>query len=527
MTRTEKTRTAVSFLFMGTSSRRWGVIGTVDELGSYFTKTHEVSTSQLAKRPPWTPLPYNPAMSTISERDVLDKLSALRDPDLGQDIVSLGYVKNVRICTPIVSCDIELANPASQAKVKLRAQAEAALLELADVSEANVQVTWRVSASPAGVKRVLPGGQVAPAPQKPEGVKNLIAIASGKGGVGKSTVAANLAVALDRAGASVGLCDADVYGPSQGTMFGIHDRPEADERQRLIPIESHGIRIMSMGLLTSKETPVIWRGPMATKLIQQFMSGVAWGELDYLVIDLPPGTGDVQLTLTQSVPLTGAVIVTTPQDVARTIAEKGLRMFQPVRVPVLGVIENMSYFVCPHCDERTHIFSKGGGEAIARELGLPFLGGIPLDPEVVVGGDEGQPIVVRNPDAPASRAYLDIAARVAAGVARANFESASAEQPKEILEEEGKLKIAWTDGSASLLPFDFLRNHCPCALCVDEWTGERKSLILLLPSNFRPMSIEPVGNYAVQMAWSDGHNSGIYSFKYLRELEGELAAKKN
>jgi ATP-binding protein involved in chromosome partitioning len=500
--------------------------GTVESQGTRFLfhKSQEVFNFTVCARA--TPGPYNRVMSTISEREVLEKLASLRDPDLGRDIVSLGYVKNVRICAPIVSCDIELANPASQAKDQLRAQAEAALLELPEVNETNVNVTWRVSASPGGVKRVLPGGQVAPAPQKPEGVKNLIAVASGKGGVGKSTVAANLAVALARSGASVGVCDADVYGPSQGTMFGIHERPEADEQKRLIPIESHGIRIMSMGLLTSKETPVIWRGPMATRLVQQFMSGVVWGELDYLIIDLPPGTGDVQLTLTQSVPLAGAVIVTTPQDVARSIAEKGLRMFQPVRVPVLGVIENMSYFVCSHCSERTYIFSKGGGEAIASELGLPFLGEIPIDPEVVTGGDEGQPIVVKNPEAPASRAYMDIAARVAAAVARANFESASSEQPKEILEEDGKLKILWADGSASVFPFDFLRNHCPCALCVDEWSGERKSLILLLPSNFRPMNIQPVGNYAVQIAWSDGHNSGIYSFKYFRELEEELAAEK-
>ncbi len=196
---------------------------------------------------------------------------------------------------------------------------------------------------------------------------------------------------------------------------------------------------MSMGLLTTKETPVIWRGPMATKLIQQFMGGVVWGELDYLIIDLPPGTGDVQLTLTQSVPLTGAVIVTTPQDVARTIAEKGLRMFRPVQVPVLGIIENMSYFQCSHCDERTYIFSQGGGETISQELGVPFLGGIPIDPEVVSAGDQGEPIVAKNPDAPASVAYREITARVAAAVARANFDSDIADRPKEILEDDGKL----------------------------------------------------------------------------------------
>ena len=462
----------------------------------------------------------------LKEQDVLDKLSAVRDPDLGRDIVSLGYAKNIRVCAPIVSCDIELTNPASGAKERIKAEATKALLELPEIDEANVNLTWQVSASPAGVQRTLPGGQVAPAPQKPAGVKNLIAVASGKGGVGKSTVAANLALALHQTGASVGLLDADVYGPSQATMFGLDQRAEADENQRLIPLESHGVRIMSMGLLTTKETPVIWRGPMASRLIQQFLSGVAWGELDYLIIDLPPGTGDVQLTLTQSVPLTGAVIVTTPQDVACTIAEKGLRMFQPVQVPVLGVIENMSYFVCSHCDEKTHIFSQGGGERISQELGIPFLGGIPIDPEVVRSGDEGEPIVARQPDAPASVAYREIAARVAAAVARANYESASVDRPKEIAESDGKLKIVWADDSESVFPFQFLRNHCPCAVCVDEWTGKRKSLILLLPSDFRPMTVEPVGNYAIQITWSDGHNTGIYSFKGMKELERELEAPK-
>lgn len=460
-------------------------------------------------------------MSSLTERDVLSKLESLRDPDLGRDIVSLGYVKNIRICAPIVSCDIELQNPASLARDKLQKEAESALLELPDVDEAHVNMKWSVSASPAAAERQLPGGQSAPAPAKPAGVKNLIAIASGKGGVGKSTVAANLAVALQKTGARVGVADVDVYGPSQGTMFGVTDRPVADEQKRLIPLEAHGVQLMSMGLLTTKETPVIWRGPMATRLVQQFMSGVAWGELDYLIIDLPPGTGDVQLTLTQSVPLTGAVIVTTPQDVSRNIAEKGLRMFQPVQVPVLGVIENMSYFVCSHCNERTYIFSEGGGERIGNELGIPFLGGIPIDPEVVRAGDEGEPIVVRKPDSPASIAYREIAARVAASVARANFESSEAPRPKEIGPEGNKLRIVWNDGSESRLAFDYLRNHCPCAICVDEWTGKRRRPILLLDSNFGPTSVEPVGNYAIQISWSDGHNTGIYSFRYLKELAEE------
>lgn len=444
------------------------------------------------------------ATKRFDENDVLEQLKKVQDPHLHRDIVSLGLVKNIQVCAPIVSFDIEHTTAVTPVKEHIRAEAEAVVRKLPGIEEVNARLASEVRVEESR-------GQF-------PGIKNMIAIASGKGGVGKSTVAANLAVALQRTGATVGVCDADVYGPSQPTMFGVDRRPEADEQRRLLPIETHGVKLMSMGLLTTKETPVIWRGPMATKLIQQFMAGVAWGELDYMLIDLPPGTGDIQLTLTQSVPLTGAIIVTTPQDVARNIAEKGLRMFQPVQVPVLGVIENLSYFVCSHCRERTYIFSRGGGESIARELGLPFFGGIPIDPEVVQSGDQGEPIVVRDPDSPAAQAYVDIAKRVADSVAVVNFESANPTKPKEVSAGEGQLRILWSDGHESRYPFSFLRNHCPCAVCVDEWTGERKHLTLLLPSNFHAVAVNPVGNYALQISWSDGHATGIYSFSTLREL---------
>lgn len=458
-------------------------------------------------------------MATLTDADVLEQLKTLREPELGRNVVSLDMVKNIRICAPIVSCDVELQNPASAHKERIKAEAEKRLQALPGIDQAEVNVTFRVSESPAMSPRSLPNGQSMPAPQKPPGVKNLVAIASGKGGVGKSTVTANLAVALAQAGARVGLCDADVYGPSQATMLGVDVRPEVGEDQRLEPVLAHGVRMMSMGLLTTKETPVIWRGPMATKLIQQFMNGVRWGELDYLLIDLPPGTGDVQLTLTQSVPLTGALVVTTPQDVARNIAEKGLRMFEPVQVPVLGIIENMSYFQCGHCDERTYVFKSGGGKQVSEELGLPLLGEIPLDPDVVAAGDEGVPIVARNPDSDAARVFVELAAALGAAVSRVNYESEDAPRPVEIGEDNAQLKIVWSDKTVSHFPFEFLRNHCPCAVCVDEWTGKRKNLVLLLPSNFRPMNVSPVGNYAIQIAWSDGHNTGIYSYKSLLELD--------
>ena len=242
------------------------------------------------------------------------------------------------------------------------------------------------------------------------GVKNIIAVASGKGGVGKSTVAVNLAMVLAETGASVGLLDADIYGPSLPLMIGICERPTADPRTGLLtPLEKHGLRLMSMGFISDAKTAVIWRGPMVHKMITTFMGQVDWGTLDYLVMDLPPGTGDAQLTITQTAPLTGAVIVTTPQDVSLIDARKGLLMFQQVNVPVLGIVENMSYFVCDECGKRHEIFRHGGGRRASEELGIPFLGEVPLDPRVTLGGDQGTPVVTSAPDSPASQALREVA----------------------------------------------------------------------------------------------------------------------
>lgn len=246
-------------------------------------------------------------------------------------------------------------------------------------------------------------------------VKYVIAISSGKGGVGKSTVAANLAVALSLAGAKVGLMDADVYGPNIPMMMGVTKPPEQQDG-KIKPAESHGVKLISMGFFVPEETAVVWRGPMIHTAIQQFFRDVIWGELDYLLVDLPPGTGDAQLTISQLVPLCGAVTVTTPQEVALHDVRKGMMMFQKVNVPLLGIIENMSYFVCGHCGERTEIFSSGGGERAAEKLGIPFLGRIPIDPAIRIGGDAGTPIVVANPASPQAAAFREIAAKIAARV---------------------------------------------------------------------------------------------------------------
>lgn len=351
-------------------------------------------------------------MTRLSEDAVRQALRAVQDPDLGRDIVSLGFVKEVRIDGGRVGVRIELTTPACPVKEQLRSQAEAAIRAVAGVEAVEIQMTSSVQAA---ASRGAPN----PMPQ----VRQVVAVASGKGGVGKSTVSSNLALALARTGARVGLLDADIYGPSIPLMFGtLASRPEVTAERQIHPIDGHGIHLMSMGFLTTEDTPVIWRGPMVHGVLQQFLTSVVWPELDYLVVDLPPGTGDAQLTLTQSAPLSGAVIVTTPQDVSLLDARKGLRMFQSVKVPVLGIVENMSAFVCGHCGEETAIFGKGGGERVAKELGIPFLGAIPIDPEVVRGGDEGTPIVARRPDSPAAKAFREVAGLLAAKLSMLGYQ---------------------------------------------------------------------------------------------------------
>ncbi|RMD99546.1 MAG: DUF971 domain-containing protein [Deltaproteobacteria bacterium] len=450
-------------------------------------------------------------MAEVTANEVLEALRSVRDPDLGKDIVTLGFVKNLAIKDGEVRFDIELTTPACPVKDLLEVQARKCVEALPGVRRVSVSMTSNV-----------PGGGVGNAPAL-EGVKTLIAVASGKGGVGKSTVTSNLAVALAQTGARVGLLDGDVYGPSIPAMFGITDPPEFSSRQRIKPVEKYGVGIMSLGFLLHDDSPVIWRGPMATRLIQQFLRDVDWGDLDYLLIDLPPGTGDIQLTLTQSAPLTGAVIVTTPQDVALQIARKGLRMFQQVNVPILGIVENMSTFVCPHCNEATPIFREGGGRKVSAELGLPLLGEIPLDPELVIGGDEGIPIVVRKPDAPAAQAYRSITGKMAAQLAKATILSAQVSaMPVEISSSDSQLTIKWDDGQQTTYPLRALRAACPCASCVDEWSGKRLISEEAIPSDIQLRGSTPVGRYAVAFQWSDGHSSGLYTFEYLRRLARQM-----
>jgi ATP-binding protein involved in chromosome partitioning len=447
---------------------------------------------------------FRKGVAMRSPQEILEELRHVRYPGMTRDIVSFGMVKDIEVGDSSVCVDLVVSSQDPKVRNQIESEVKARVHAFTGLTNVEVKNVGTPARSPGWRE----GATI-------KGVKYAIAVGSGKGGVGKSTVSVNLALALQRAGASVGLLDADVYGPSVPAMLGghFHQKTEGD---LLVPLEKHSVKMMSMGLLTTEDTPVIWRGPMATKLIHQFLTGVKWGDLDYLIIDLPPGTGDVQLTLTQSAPLAGAIIVTTPQDVALNIARKGLRMFQQVRVPVLGMIENMSYFECPHCHERSHIFKSGGARKAAEEIGVPFLGQIPLDAEVVEGGDEGVPIVVKNPASAAAKAFQAIAQEF---IRQLEGRMAKDIRPVDVrLIGDTELAIPWSDGHQSIYSFHHLRVHCPCAACVDEWTGKKKVSESQIRPDIRPLDFSPVGRYAIGFRWSDGHSTGIYTFERMRSL---------
>ena len=358
-------------------------------------------------------------MATLTDEVVLGALAQVSDPDQGNNIVALGMISGLVIKDGNVGFAIEVDPERGPALEPLRQAAEKTVYDLKGVTSVTAVLTAHRQA-PGGSEVPPQGQQAQPSqpqasqPQQrggalPDGVKSIIAVASGKGGVGKSTTAANLAVALQQLGLQVGLLDADIYGPSMPRMMGVNGKPTSADGQIIDPMESQGVKIMSMGFLVDEETPMIWRGPMVQSALQQMLREVAWGELDVLVVDMPPGTGDAQLTMAQQVPLAGAVIVSTPQDIALLDARKGLNMFRKVEVPCLGIIENMSYFACPHCNERTDIFGHGGARQEAERLGVDFLGEIPLHLRIRETSDNGVPIVAAEPDGPHAAAYRQIA----------------------------------------------------------------------------------------------------------------------
>ena len=344
--------------------------------------------------------------SSLNDGAVLDALKTVVDPETGRDFVATRQLKNLRIEGGDVAFDVELGYPAKSVIPGLRKALIAAARTVPGVQNVSVQIASRVI--PHAVQR---GVQLLP------GVKNIVAVASGKGGVGKSTTAVNLALALAAEGASVGVLDADIYGPSQPMMLGIAGRPESADGKSMEPLENYGVQVMSIGFLVDADSPMIWRGPMATQALEQMLRQTNWRELDYLIVDMPPGTGDIQLTLSQKVPLTGAVIVTTPQDIALLDARKGLKMFEKVGVPILGVVENMAVHVCSNCGHAEHVFGADGGRKMSAEYGVDYLGGLPLSMAIREQADAGRPTVVSDPDGEVSGIYKSVARRIAVKIA--------------------------------------------------------------------------------------------------------------
>ncbi len=340
-------------------------------------------------------------MPVVTEKEVLKILGQIIDPDFNKDIVTLGFVKDITIESGHVSFTIELTTPACPVKEEFRRQATDLVTAMDGVTDVQVNMTSNVRTQKHPDMQAIPG------------IRNIIAVASGKGGVGKSTTAVNLAVALAQTGARTGLLDADIHGPSIPRMMGLDGRRPRVKGKTILPLGNFGVTTMSIGFLVPEEQAVIWRGPMVAGALTQLLNDVAWGELDYLVIDLPPGTGDAQLTLTQNVPVTAAVIVTTPQDIALSDARKGMAMFRKVHVPILGIVENMSVFVCPHCGGKSHIFSQGGAKNLAKEYDTHVLAHIPLDIQIREDSDKGVPIVAAHPDSVQSDSYRTLAGEVA------------------------------------------------------------------------------------------------------------------
>ena len=488
---------------------------------------------------------------TVSKTQVLDALKRVKGPDLEDNVVKLGLVSEVLIKDGRVYFSITVPAEKAAELEPLRQAAQKVVEEIEGVNGATAVLTAEAprgtagTAAANGAPATSPvGGQAGaaagPGPKASAGVpgvKHLIAVASGKGGVGKSTTAVNLALGFQANGLRAGVLDADIYGPSQPRLLGLSGQPETmPNGNGLKPMQGYGLKAMSMGFLIDEGTPVVWRGPMLVSALNQMLRDVAWsidGDLDVLVIDMPPGTGDVQLSMAQQVPLSGAVIVSTPQDLALIDARKGLNMFRKVDVPVLGIIENMSYFICTKCGERHEIFGHGGAANEAEKLGLPFLGGIPLDIEIRERSDAGQPITATEPGSVHAQTFRDLAAKVWSEVEAAKGKRTP---PPELTLSEGNatLKVNFEDGRSYDLPAEMLRVMSPSAEVQGHSPDQR--VTVAGKRNVKISKIEPTGNYAAKIFFDDGHSTGLYAWTYLDTLgrekdqrwaayEAELAAK--
>jgi len=461
-------------------------------------------------------------MSKVNENVVLDAIRTIENEYLDADLVTLGCVRDLAIDGEVVSFNLKLPAPFLPNLKELKEKCEEVVMAIEGVEKVEIKHSWEVNR--------VPSLQNPGTPTSLEKVRNVIAVASGKGGVGKSTVTVNLAYAFANAGAKVGILDVDIYGPSIPGMLGLRDHyltSESVQQGSITPVEVHGMKVISMGFLANSDSPVIVRGPIASQMVQQLLAGTAWGELDYLFVDLPPGTGDIQLTLCQAVPLTGGVIVTTPQEVAYSIAEKGLKMFQQVKIPILGIVENMSHYHCPECGHADNIFREGGGEIAAKKLELPLLGKIPLSSEIVNSMEEGVPLIKKSDESGPSKAYQEIAEKVAAQSSVVVMqESMNPESPQEItITEQGYLLVKWMNGKENLIPASMLRGDCPCASCVDEITGEKTLDVESLPHDLMISNYGHIGRYAIRFEFSDGHDTGIFDFTRIRKI-GETAGEE-
>jgi ATP-binding protein involved in chromosome partitioning len=485
---------------------------------------------------------------SLSKEQVLERLRQVKGPDLNGNIVDLGLVSEILLKDGRVSFSITV--PAEQASGldPMRQAAEKVVRDMPGVSGV-IAVLTAEKPSGNGASKTPRGGQApesarvqqararsgggqpqpaqAPSAQAPAGrrqmqqvagIKHMIAVASGKGGVGKSTTAVNLALGLQAIGLKAGILDADIYGPSQPRLLGLSGRPQVAAGNKLRPMEAYGLKAMSMGFLVDEGTPIIWRGPMVVSALTQMLRDVTWGELDALVIDMPPGTGDVQLTMAQQVPLSGAIIVSTPQDLALIDARKGLNMFRKVDVPVLGIIENMSFFVCPKCGERSDIFGHGGAKLEAEKLGISFLGGIPLDMQIRLTSDEGQPITATSPKGPHAQIYRDIATKAWAEL-QGSSETRIQPPTLAISPDKSELHVSFTGEETFTLSAEMLRVMSPSAEVQGHSPDQR--VTVGRKRNVKITELRPVGNYAVRIVLDDGHDTGLYAWSYLQTLDQE------
>ncbi|MGE5511762.1 MAG: P-loop NTPase [Bacteroidota bacterium] len=483
----------------------------------------------------------------VTKPQVLERLRRIKGPDLEGNIVDLGLISEILLKDDRVYFSITIPAERADELEPLRQAAEKVVKEIDGVKSVTAVLT---AEKPRGAASTAAApAQRSPVPESPRvtqaraqgaardrgrpqaaqpgagrqltgvpGIKHMIAIASGKGGVGKSTTAVNLALGFQAIGLKTGILDADIYGPSQPRLLGLSGRPEVLQGNTLRPMEGYGLKAMSMGFMIDEGTPVIWRGPMVVSALTQMLRDVAWGELDVLVIDMPPGTGDVQLTIAQQVPLSGAIIISTPQDLALIDARKGLNMFRKVDIPVLGIIENMSYFVCPKCSERSDIFGHGGAHEEADRLGVPFLGEIPLHIDIRANSDSGRPIVATKPESLHAQIFRDIAAR-----AWGELEAAQGLRPEppklELSDAKDALRATFDGRGPVELSAELLRVMSPSAE-VQGHSAEQR-VTVAKKRNVKIKELRPVGNYAVKIVFDDGHDTGLYTWSYLQLLGAE------